>query len=61
MKFGWRAATLASTGNAPRKKREPVFLEPEGAAFGKSRSEHPSPPAFTMKTRIIELAGTRSP
>lgn len=28
---GWRAATLVLTGNAPRKKREFVFLEPQGA------------------------------
>ncbi|SFW22776.1 TIGR03986 family CRISPR-associated RAMP protein [Nitrosovibrio sp. Nv17] len=27
---GWRAATLVLTGNAPRKKREFVFLDPEG-------------------------------
>lgn len=28
---GWRAATLVLTGNAPRKKREFVFLEPDDA------------------------------
>lgn len=28
---GWRAGTLVLTGNAPEKKREFVFLEPDGA------------------------------